>query len=182
MWVPPAPAIETNINFQIEIVPADGTGLLSGASGDFGTSPFFSSSRASHCSPASIDVGCRDRNTMAHREISSWLRMPWWWCFGWFGGVTASERSAFGYSVISGDNSSSEIAHTGGPFRDSMDQQGRTNATQRGEPRCSVNTARFCVFRASPRCALPPSSRAKPAPARPHLKAGIRHAPGPVLW
>jgi hypothetical protein len=42
--------------------------------------------------------------------------------------------------------------------------------------------AQFCVSRVSPRCALPPSSRAKRAPAPPHLNAGIRHALGPGLW
>jgi hypothetical protein len=51
-----------------------------------------------------------------------------------------------------------------------------------GEPRCLINTARFCVLRARPRCGLPPSSRAKPAPAWSCLNAGIRHAQNPALW
>jgi hypothetical protein len=35
---------------------------------------------------------------------------------------------------------------------------------------------------AGPRCGLPQSSRAKPAPAWPRLNADMRHARGPELW
>jgi hypothetical protein len=38
---PIAPVIQTNVDFQIEIVPADGIRLPFPASGEFGTSPFF---------------------------------------------------------------------------------------------------------------------------------------------
>jgi hypothetical protein len=51
-----------------------------------------------------------------------------------------------------------------------------------GEPRCLINTARFCVLRVRLRCGLPPSSRAKPAPAWSCFNAGIRHAQNPALW
>jgi hypothetical protein len=38
---PIAPVIQSNVDFQIEIVPADGIRLPFPASGEFGTSPFF---------------------------------------------------------------------------------------------------------------------------------------------
>jgi hypothetical protein len=46
MPVPEAPQYKAKIIFQIKTVPADGTMLLSGGSGDFGTSPFLGSSQS----------------------------------------------------------------------------------------------------------------------------------------
>jgi hypothetical protein len=42
------------------IVPADGTSAATVGNGDFGTSPFFGSSRASRGLPVSRHLGCRD--------------------------------------------------------------------------------------------------------------------------
>jgi hypothetical protein len=70
--VPLAPAIEAKI-FELKLCPPMALWLLSRASGDFGTSPFLSSSRASHCSPASMYVGCGDQSAIARREINSRL-------------------------------------------------------------------------------------------------------------
>jgi hypothetical protein len=72
----------------------------------------------------------------------------------------------------------SNLAHTLGRDWAFDCKQGR----RPGEPRCLINTARFCVLRARPRCGLPPSSRVKPAPAWSCLNAGIRHAQNPALW
>jgi hypothetical protein len=73
----------------------------------------------------------------------------------------------------------SNLAHTPGRAWGFDRKQGRGRS---GEPRCLINTARFCVLRARPRCGLPPSSRATPAPAWSCLNAGIRHAQNPALW
>jgi hypothetical protein len=40
------------------VVPADGTSAASGGNGDFGTSPILGSSRANHCLPVPVHVGC----------------------------------------------------------------------------------------------------------------------------
>ena len=39
--MPMAPEMQINVDFQVEIVPADGIRLPFSGSGDFGTSPFF---------------------------------------------------------------------------------------------------------------------------------------------
>lgn len=51
-------------------------GLPIGGSGDFGTSPFLGSSRASHYLRVPMYLGYRDQSTMARREFNSQLRMP----------------------------------------------------------------------------------------------------------
>jgi len=47
--MPAAPAMRNEIDFSVEIVPADGTRAAYWRSGDFGTSPFLGSAMDSYC-------------------------------------------------------------------------------------------------------------------------------------
>jgi hypothetical protein len=59
-----APVIRTNVDFQIEIVPADGIRLPFSGSGDLGTSPFFG-----QLSVRTIRLTVRQRTTVPAYKI-----------------------------------------------------------------------------------------------------------------
>jgi hypothetical protein len=61
-------AIERNVDFSERIVPADGTGLPIGGSGDFGTSPFFGQLTGTPLRVCSTQLGLREVNDNSSRK------------------------------------------------------------------------------------------------------------------
>ena len=94
MPVPEAPALQAEIDFQIRIVPADGTRAAKWRKRRLRYVPVFEQlSVKAICLPVSMYLGCRDQSTMARREINQrwrWSLLAWWFCCRDAGSLVAS--------------------------------------------------------------------------------------------